>query len=288
MNNPCPAQGTPKHLGAAPIFLALTLIHLAAACSDSASTPKIQAAPTTTLELSNSGFGSATTSPTATDDAPGNKSDEGAKPKVSPDMVEPMIDLEGRDLRQIDLQNRDITGIRLAGADLSGANLVMSQMNDANLDRANLTGANLAGAGGSWVYFNGAILRGANLTGSDFRMSNFCGAAPCFDGATCPQRLDLRSAILANGTFSHSTFEFSDLTDVDARNSDFSFANFANAILSNADLTGANFQGAELLRADFTGVKLDSISWKESFEGATFSETIWVDGSVWSEMPTFP
>jgi len=198
------------------------------------------------------------------------------------DQIRPGNDLTRMNLRGINLSGKDLSTVRAPFADLTGANLSGAFVMSLNLASATLKNANLSRSSGGWLYLNGANLEGANLSGAILPYSNF--DAHVLNDTV---RVNLRSANLAGAGLRGSTFENADFTGANARGADLSSANFQKAILRNANFTDANFRGADLGEADLTGSTLGS-DWRTRFEGATFRQTTWVDGTVWSTTPTGP
>jgi len=196
--------------------------------------------------------------------------------------IRPGGELSNLDLRGIDLTGRDLSTARISRANLQGVRLSSAFIMSVNFASANLAQADLSGTNGGWVYFNGANLEGANLTGARLRGSNFDAYVDNFT-----IRVNLRGARLDMADLSWSTFENADFTGASARGATFSGANFQQARVLGADLAGANFQGADLSDANFTGSKVGP-DWRSSFSGARFENTTWVDGSVWSSVPSSP
>jgi len=200
----------------------------------------------------------------------------------SAQQIRPGGELSNSDLRGLNLAGRDLSTARAARSNLEGVNLAGAFIMSLNFASSNLRRADLSQTNGGWVYFNGANLEGATLTGARLRASNFDAYV---DNMTI--RVNLRDARLDSADLSWSTFENADLTGAYARNASFVGANFQQSKVLRADLSNADFQGADLSGADFTGSTL-SANWRNSFSGARFSNTTWIDGSVWSSMPTTP
>jgi Pentapeptide repeats (8 copies) len=97
------------------------------------------------------------------------------------DRVNPVVSLEGADLREAELAlaeliDANLYEANLSGANLSGANLYEAKLPAANLHAANLSGANLPGAQLVGADLSRSRLIQADLSGADLGAANLSGA----------------------------------------------------------------------------------------------------------------
>lgn len=208
-----------------------------------------------------------------------------------------VVDLNGKDLRELDLAGVDFKAARLAkadlyGADLADANLADTDLSDARLDRAIITRSSFAGAKLDRVTiyrptifsglerdrreaprFTGATLTGARLSGwldgSDFSKADLTGAVFGAHDAHSEGLLasrvrmagcDFSEAVVRDTDFHGSSLVFARFVRADARGADFRDTDLARADFSGADVAGMNVAGANLDEANFSGARgLDAL-----------------------------
>lgn len=207
----------------------------------------------------------------------------GSSPKIRAVQVFPGSDLTRQNLRGINLAGRDVSTARMPFSDLTGANLSGAFVMSVNFASANLTKANLSRMYGGWLFFNGANLECADLSGAYLPSSNF-DAYVAENGMI---RVNLQGTNLDFATFRSSTFENADLNRSSAKGANFQDSLFIGSNVRGANLAGASFVGATLSNANFSGSILGD-DWQSSFKGARFENTTWVDGRVYSAMPSTP
>jgi uncharacterized protein YjbI with pentapeptide repeats len=188
----------------------------------------------------------------------------------------PLINLDGKKLRNLDLseailsgmslRNVDLSGTNLFKADLRGVKLTNSNLSDALLQDAKLYGADLnnvvvLNTNFEKANFDNAQLLNVNLSNSLIRGAKFNWAK--LKGA-CLDRLDLRDM----------EFENSDLSDATLINANLSSAEFKRAILARAKmnrsiLDRAKFESASLVSASLISAKIrDSNFAQADLDGA--------------------
>jgi uncharacterized protein YjbI with pentapeptide repeats len=133
---------------------------------------------------------------------------------------QPIVNLNGADLR----------GVSLHGAKLRGTNL-----SDANLESANLSGATLSYANLAGAHLPGANLRGAALRHANMRNTYLVGAD--LEDAKLEHAI-LREARLRDANLSRTVLINASMQTAKLKNADLEKAKLANANLTNADLLG--------------------------------------------------
>ena len=176
-----------------------------------------------------------------------------------PEIVNPVVNLNGADFSGVNLSNFD-----LRGADLAVVNFSKAILNNADLSGAYLMDANLSYAllQNAHLCFT-AIFGHANLSGADFSKALLGGAN--LIGA------DMSNAILNGtnlGTGDPTCHAMQKPTDT-LNGADMTNANLHGAHLKKADLTGAKLINANLTNADLTGASYDTtnftnVTWKHT------------------------
>ncbi|BDI20661.1 hypothetical protein ANSO36C_64630 (plasmid) [Nostoc cf. commune SO-36] len=148
----------------------------------------------------------------------------------------------GADLREADLRKADLSGIDLTGANLSnfgfddGVKLRGADLRGANLEKANLSKLDL-----SEFDLSGANLRGTKLKGTRFKGANPTGTK--LKGTNLSE-LDLSRFDLSELDFSRANFKGSNLSRVQALETNFAKATFTGACIEDWNINSAtNLEG---------------------------------------------
>jgi uncharacterized protein YjbI with pentapeptide repeats len=199
----------------------------------------------------------------------------------------PVVDLDGADLRHTDLYGFKLIDADLSGADLSDANLTLADLSGAELTftkfiRANLKQARLKGAHMPATTLRRAILHRALLD------------AAVLTNSVLP-RADLSGALMDDAVLKHAKLDRCDMRGASARRADFSGARLFSADLTEANLSDANLEKArfEVRRTDRINMEVDDEAMRrmslaeedniqEDLESATLTRTVLDGASLWS------
>jgi uncharacterized protein YjbI with pentapeptide repeats len=155
---------------------------------------------------------------------------------IKPD---PILELEGADLRNVFLAGSDVPAVVLRGT---------------NLERANLRGAKLNQADLSLTILYRAMLNSADLIEADLREAFMDGA-------------NLSGAELPEAKLIDADLSAADLIEANLIYADLRRCNLRSAKLSYADLNGANLSGADL--SGVLDVTYEELEEAKSLKGAT-------------------
>ena len=160
----------------------------------------------------------------------------------------PIIRMDGADLREIVL-----TFVELPGVNLANANLEKADLGNADLEGANFEGANLERAGLRIANLKHANLRKAELSHTNMYYADLEGAnlQGVFLFESFLQEADLRGAQLQDARLykadlSGAALMNAQLQRVDLQDADLSGAYMPSANLESASLVGANLQHAHV------------------------------------------
>ena len=162
------------------------------------------------------------------------------RPPPSDLVLEPGVDLSGRDLRRVVLAGLDLSGANLREARLDGADLRETRLQGARLDGARFTGARLSGAdlsaaAAAEARFDDADLQGARLGGLRAPGASFVGA-------------DLRAA-----AFADTSLVDCDLSAADLRGTELADSDLSGALLEQTELEGAGLDHVVVHGTDLVG-----------------------------------
>ena len=224
-------------------------------------------------------------------------------------------DLTGVEFSNVNLNYANLTGTIFSGADLGstslvGANLRFADMNHVTFDYyGDLSGADLSGANLSHAFLRGVILNNADIVGADLtgayihaygiEGTNLTDAMLKYSSISFYDHYsDFPRPILSSGyichasgpswagnvfgpdmDYSYQSFLWDDLSGINL-----SYVNFSNSNFYDVDFRGSDLTGTNLSYADFSGGNFaNAIITDATFFGASWSQTIWIDGLSYDE-----